>query len=599
MSKPISDYALIGDCETAALVALDGSIDWLCWPRFDAEACFSALLGNAEHGRWQIAPAGRVVRSSRRYQGATLILETDFETEGGKVRLIDFMPIRRDHQVSELVRLVVGLEGEVEMRMDLAFRFDYGRIKPWILRHEQGIRAIAGPHSVTLISPDVRTREEERNTVAEFKVRKGMRIPFVLIYEESHLPAPETYDAEKALQETETYWTDWSSKCKYDGRWGEAVNRSLITVKALTYRPTGGIIAAPTTSLPEEPGGPRNWDYRFCWLRDATFTVLSLINAGYRSEAEAWCDWLLRSAAGAASQIQPLYGIGGEYRTDEVELDWLPGFEGSRPVRTGNAAYSQLQIDVFGSIMDAFHEARLLGLNLHDATHGFQNDLLRHLEGIWQKPDAGIWEVRNEPRHFVHSKVMAWVAFDRAIKASEKFGLDGPVDRWRRLRDEIHAEILEKGFNRERGAFVQSYGSDHLDASLLLMPIMGFLPPDDPRMVSTVDAIQRDLAVDGLLLRYDTEEAGDGLPAGEGAFLACSFWLADNMVLQGRNDDAEELFERLLGLRNDVGLLAEQYDVGRKSLAGNFPQAFSHFALIDTAFNLAGGTGAAREASRR
>lgn len=600
-NRAIGDYALIGDCETAALVAKDGSIDWLCWPRFDSGACFSALLGSEKHGRWRISPAREITRSSRRYCGDTLILETEFETRQGAVSLIDFMPIRKDRQISEIVRIVVGKRGRVDMRMEAAFRFDYGRIVPWVSRIEDGkiegglLRAVAGPHSAILKSP-VPTHGENFTTVAEFSVGEGERVPFVLAHEASHLPPPRICDPEQALDETGAYWSEWSGRCHYDGPWKEAVTRSLITVKALTYRPTGGIVAAPTTSLPEQFGSTRNWDYRFCWLRDATFTLLSLINAGYRNEAESWCDWLLRAVAGAASQIQPLYGIGGEHRNDEVELDWLPGFGGSRPVRIGNGAYSQLQVDVFGNVMDALHAAAASGLDLHEASAGLQRELLKHLESVWREPDEGIWEVRSGRKHFVHSKLMSWVAFDRAVISCEKFGLAGPVNRWRALRDEIHAEIIEKGFDAEQGTFVQSYGSKVLDASVLLMPILGFLPPDDPRIVSTTRTIERELSKDGLLRRYDTGKAEDGLPASEAAFLACSFWLADNMILQGREHEARRLFEHLLSLRNDVGLLAEQYDVKRQAQAGNFPQAFSHFALIDTAFNFAGIKGAAREA---
>jgi GH15 family glucan-1,4-alpha-glucosidase len=598
MTNAISDYALIGDCETAALVGRDGSIDWLCWPRFDSGACFAALLGGREHGRWLIAPVAEATATARRYRGDTLILETGFETAEGAVTLIDFMPLRGTSHLSDLVRIVVGRRGRVRMRMELVCRFDYGRIVPWVTRTADGDgrRFVAGPHAIVLKTP-LETQGRDLTTVAEFTVGAGERVPFTFTYEASHLPPPETADPEEALKETEDFWTGWSARCNYDGEWREAVMRSLITVKALTFRPTGGIVAAPTTSLPERIGGGRNWDYRFCWLRDATFTLLSLINAGYRDEAEAWCDWLLRAVAGAAAQTQPLYGVGGEHRCDEVELDWLPGFRGSRPVRIGNAAYAQLQIDVFGNIMDTLHEARLCGLELHEDAAGLQTALLAHLEQVWREPDEGIWEVRSERQHFVHAKLMCWVAFDRAVASAERFGLEGPVDRWRRLRGEIRAEILERGFSEDRGAFVQAYGSTALDAAVLLMPVMGFLPPDDPRVVSTTRAIERHLMRDGLLLRYDTAECTDGLDGDEGAFLACSFWLADNMILQGRRDDARRLFERLLSLRNDVGLLSEQYDWKTGSLVGNFPQAFSHFALIDTAFNFAGGRGSAREAA--
>jgi GH15 family glucan-1,4-alpha-glucosidase len=596
--RNIGDYAMIGDCETAPLVGRDGSIDWLCWPRFDSGACFAAILGNEEHGRWKIAPTGEITRNSRRYRDDTLILETEFETPDGAVSLIDFMPIRKDRNVSDLVRLVVGRRGQVPMRMDLAVRFDYGRIIPWVRKVDgRGIRAVAGPHAVILATP-VPTRGEDLTTVAEFTVSAGERVPFTLVYEASHLPSPRPAEPERALRETEGYWTHWARHCRYEGRWGEAVTRSLITVKALTYRPTGGIVAAPTTSLPEKLGGPRNWDYRYCWLRDATFSLLSLINAGYREEAEAWGGWLLRAVAGAASQIQPLYGIGGEHRNDEVVLEWLPGFADSRPVRIGNAAYKQLQVDVFGSVMDALYHARDGGLSLDEASSGLETELMKQLEQVWREPDEGIWEVRGGRRHFVHSKLMSWVALDRAVRSAERFGLQGPVGRWRRLREEVRAEILERGFDAERGAFVQSYGSRALDSALLLMPLMGFLPADDPRVVSTTAAIERELSRDGLLLRYDPEQSQDGVPTSEGAFLACSFWLADNKLLQGRRAEAEALMERLLSLRNDVGLLSEQYDFESKTMTGNFPQAFSHFAMLDSAFNFAGAEGTAREAGR-
>lgn len=598
MSRPIGDYALIGDCETAALVSRDGSIDWLCWPRFDSGACFAALLGDKEHGCFRIAPDEEIIRTERRYCGDTLILQTDFETHSGAVSLIDFMPIREDRRFSELVRLVIGRRGQVRMRMDLVFRFDYGRVVPWVTKYGNGVlRAVAGPHAV-LVTSAVPTRGEDYSTVAEFTVSEGQRLPFTLAYEAAHLPPPTCCDPEKALKDTEAFWTDWSAQCRYVGTARDAVMRSLITVKALTYAPTGGIVAAPTTSLPEVFGGQRNWDYRFCWLRDATFTLLSLINAGYRKEAEAWCDWLLRAVAGSASQVQPLYGIGGEHRNNEMELDWLPGYKNSRPVRSGNAAYSQLQLDVFGSIMDALHEAREFGLDLHEASSGLQTELMKHLAQVWQEPDEGIWEVRGGRRHFVHTKLMCWVAFDRAIRSAERFGVEGPVRQWKRLRAEVHAEILERGFNAKRGAFVQSYGDDTLDAAVLLMPLVGFLPPDDPRIVSTTQTIERELSRDGLILRYDTSKSDDGLGESSAAFLACSFWLADNMILQGRTAEAQKIFDRLLSLRNDVGLLSEQYDFKRKTLVGNFPQAFSHFALIDTAMNFSGARGSAREASR-
>jgi GH15 family glucan-1,4-alpha-glucosidase len=495
-----------------------------------------------------------------------------------------------------LVRFVVGRRGEVALRMDLALRFDYGRVVPWVRRIDDNcLRAVAGPHSAILSTP-IDHHGEDLSTIAEFTIRAGDRVPFVLTYEASHLPYPRKVDAETALRDTEAVWREWSGKCVYQGDWPEEVTRSLITIKALTYGPTGATVAAPTTSLPERVGGSRNWDYRFCWLRDAAFAILSLVNAGYRKEAEGWADWLLRAVAGSAEQVQPVYGVGAEHRLDERELGWLPGYRDSQPVRVGNAAYPQLQIDVFGNVMDALHEARHFGLELHEAGWGLQREMLRHLEGLWQKPDEGIWEVRGERQHFVHSKMLAWVAFDRAIASAERFGFDGPLERWRTLRDTIHAEVCEKGFSERRGAFVQTYGSEALDAAVLLMPIVGFLPPDDPRVVSTTKVIERELTRDGLVLRYDTEESDDGLEGEEGAFLACSFWLVDSMILQGRREEARELFERLLSLSNDVGLLAEQYDWNEGCFVGNFPQAFSHFALVDAAFNFAGERGSAREA---
>ncbi|MFD1910931.1 glycoside hydrolase family 15 protein [Halodurantibacterium flavum] len=598
MSLEIADYGLVGDCETAALVGKDGSIDWLCWPRFDSGACFAALLGTPRNGRWLLAPETGIRRSSRRYRDETLILETEFECEGGAVRITDFMPRRGDQEVSDLVRIVTGLRGQVRMTTELALRFDYGRLVPWISPIEGGdrLRAVAGPHAVVLDAP-VPVDARDGTITARFTVSEGQTLSFVLAHEASHLPPPEICEAGRALKDTERYWTEWAGRCTYDGPWRDAVVRSLITAKSMTYRPTGGIIAATTTSLPEEIGGSRNWDYRFCWLRDATFTLHSLVSAGYRTEAEAWCDWLLRAIAGAAHQAQPLYGIAGEHRSEEIEAGWLPGYRGSSPVRIGNAAYGQLQVDVFGSVIDTLHQARCHGLTMHEASSGLQNALLSHLEDVWREPDEGIWEVRSERRHFVHSKLMSWVAFDRAIASARKFGLEGPVARWETLRDEIRQEILDRGFDTGRGAFVQAYGSKALDASALLIPLFGLLPADDPRVRSTVAAIERDLTRDGLVLRYDPEESVDGLPGDEGAFLACSFWLADNMVLQGRHDAARALFERLLSLRNDLGLLSEQYDWKEKRLVGNFPQAFSHFSLVDTAFNLCGAPASLEEAA--
>lgn len=586
-STPIEDYALIGDCETAALVARSGSIDWLCWPRFDSSACFAALLGAPQHGRWKLSPAAKVVETRRRYAGETLILETRFECAEGAVILTDFMPVRRQHEISEIVRIVTGVRGSVPMRMELDIRFDYGRIRPWMTWEKGRMRAVAGPHAVFLALPDKLERAEEVERL-EFTVSAGESVPFTLSYEASHLPAPRACDPEGALRDTHQFWSGWAEKCRYEGPWREAVMRSLITVKALTYRPTGGIVAAPTTSLPEKFGEERNWDYRYCWLRDASFCLLSLINAGYREEAEDWCNWLLRAIACDPAGVQPLYGLGGEQRISEQTLDWLPGYAGSRPVRIGNAAYDQLQIDVFGNILDAVYQARLAGLSLHADWTRLIPQLLDHLDEVWTQPDEGIWEVRGPPQHFVHAKMMAWVAYDRAILLAEAFDQPGPVAHWRDQRSLIRAEIMQRGFDRERGVFVQAYGRPSLDAALLLMPLMGFLSADDPRMVATAEAIERELSRADLVHRYDTDEASDGLSSEEGAFLACSFWLADNKLKQGKREAAESLFRRLLSLRNDVGLLAEQYDSERGAMTGNFPQAFSHFAMIDTALRLSG-----------
>ncbi len=587
MNEPpgrIEDYALLGDCETAALVSRGGSVDWLCWPRFDSGACFAALLGAREHGRWLIAPADPAARARRRYRGNTLILETEFETDSGAVTLIDFMPVRGP--APELVRIVVGRRGRVPMRTDLVMRFDYGSIVPWVSRLDDGsLRAIAGPDMLVLRT-DVSLHGEGLATVGDFVVGAEETAVFVLAYAPAHAAPPARIDPAVALVETETFWETWATRCTYEGEWREAVVRSLVTLKALTYHVTGGIVAAPTTSLPEQLGGRRNWDYRYCWLRDATLTLLSLMDAGYYDEAAAWRDWLLRAVAGSPSELQIMYGIGGERRLTEWEVAWLPGYERSAPVRVGNAAHDQLQLDVYGEVMDALYHARRGGLTASADAWQLAKALVTHLERAWQEPDEGIWEMRSGRRHFVHSKVMAWVALDRVVKGIEQFGLDGPLDRWRDLRQRIHDEVCSNGFDPVLGSFVQAYGSKQLDASLLMMPLVGFLPPGDPRMRGTVEAIEQRLMVDGLVLRYDTESTPDGLPPGEGAFLACSFWLADNYVLLGRHDDARVLFERLLSLRNDVGLLSEEYDLGLGRQVGNFPQAFSHVALIDTAFNL-------------
>jgi GH15 family glucan-1,4-alpha-glucosidase len=584
MPSRIEDYAIIGDCESAALVGRDGSIDWLCWPRFDSDACFAALLGAPEHGRFRIAPRDEPHSVTRRYRPGTLILETRFETTDGVATLIDFMPIRGKNP--DCVRVVVGDRGRMPMCAELILRFGYGAIVPWVRKLDDGtLRAIAGPDMVVLRTP-VHLRGENFTTVGEFMVSEGDRVPFVMSYGPSHLPVPEAFAADVALNDTESYWQEWSRKGRLHGPWNDAVSRSLITLKALTYGPTGGMVAAPTASLPERIGGPRNWDYRFCWVRDATLTLLALMNAGYYEEAQCWRDWLIRAIAGRPEQLEIMYGVAGERRLTEWEVPWLPGYENSSPVRIGNAAHSQLQLDVFGEVMDTLHQGRRGGLSGSEAGWDVQLALLRHLEEIWRQPDHGIWEVRSEPMHFTYSKAMAWVAFDRALKSAEMFGLPGPVDRWRMLCREIHAAVCEKGWNEKRKTFTRSYGSDDLDASLLLLAPIGFLKPDDPRYRGTVEAIERTLIADGLVMRYDSLRSKDGLPAGEGAFLACSFWLADAYLLLGRRDDAERLFKRLAGLANDVGLLSEEYDPLAKRQLGNFPQAFSHVALINTACNL-------------
>jgi GH15 family glucan-1,4-alpha-glucosidase len=584
MPSRIADYALIGDCETAALVGRDGSIDWLCWPRFDSDACFAALLGTPDHGRWLLAPRQERVSISRRYVPDTLILETRFETADSAVTLIDFMPPRGTN--SDIVRLVVGERGRVEMRFELVIRFGYGSVVPWVTRLEDGaLRAVAGPDMILLHTP-VAVHGENMKTVGDFAVEAGESIPFVLTHAPSHLPPPKTPDPFIALEETRTFWLDWTATCRTRAHCPRGVVRSLITLKALTYAPTGGIVAAPTTSLPEHLGGSRNWDYRYCWLRDATLTLLALMNAGYYEEAHAWREWLLRTVAGSPQQSQIMYGIAGERRLPEWEVPWLPGYFGAQPVRIGNGAHGQLQLDVYGEIMDALHQARRGGLAVSASGWGLQLAFLDHLATVWTEPDESIWEVRGPRRHFTFSKVMAWVAFDRALKSAVTFNLKGPTETWRQLRSQIHQEVCRNGYDPELGSFVQSYGSKELDASLLLLPVVGFLPPADPRIHSTVAAIERGLMVDGFVRRYDTSRVDDGLPPGEGAFLACSFWLVDAYTLIGRLADARALYDRLLGLRNDVGLLSEEYDPAAGELVGNFPQAFSHVALVNSAFNL-------------
>jgi len=586
---PIEDYAVIGDCEAAALVSIDGSIDWLCWPRFDSDACFSAILGGPEHGRWRVAPASGIRKVTRRYREGTMILETTFECDGGAVVITDFMPTggRRAGTNSDLMRIVHCMKGSVAMCMQFVLRFDYGSAVPWVTRLDDGrLCAIAGPDMVTLLA-DVEFHGENFTSVSDFTMHEGERRSFVLTWSPSHLPPSPPVDPLPALESTERFWRSWSDRCSYRGEWREMVLRSLLTLKALTYGPTGGIVAAPTTSLPEQFGGPRNWDYRFCWLRDATLTLLALMDGGYVDEAAAWRDWLLRAAAGSPQQVQIMYGIAGERQLPEREIPWLPGYADSRPVRVGNAAHAQLQLDVYGEVMDALYQARLAGLPEDKQAWAVQVALTNHVARIWREPDYGIWEVRGPTQHFTHSKLMCWVALDRSVKSIEQFGLEGPLDEWRSVRQTIHDDVCANAYDAKRGCFVQAYGSSNLDASTLLIPLVGFLPATDPRVRGTVECIERGLLVDGLVLRYDTDRTEDGLPPGEGAFLACSFWLADCYAMLDRRDDAVSLFEHLLGLANDVGLLSEEYDSSARRFCGNFPQAFSHVAFVNTAFNLA------------
>ena len=592
---PLEAYALIGDNETAALVGIDGSIDWLCVPRFDSGACFAALLGTAENGRWRIAPRGEIRRTRRAYRGATLVLETEFETADGVVRLVDCMTPRQ--RLPDVIRIVEGVRGSVPMEMEMQIRFDYGSIVPWVRRlPDNTLTAVAGPDALCLQTP-AQHHGRGLATVAEFTVAAGERVPFSLVWHPSNEPAPPFCDVFTAVDEVTRHWERWSSRSTYDGEWRDAVQRSLLTLKALAYAPTGGIMAAPTTSLPEHLGGVRNWDYRYCWVRDATFSLYALMSAGYVDEAKAWRDWLLRAVAGVPSELQILYGPAGERRIPEFELPWLGGYEGSTPVRIGNAAVDQFQLDVYGELMDAMYTARRAGIEPEPFGWSLQKSLMDFLESAWREPDEGIWEVRGPRRHFTHSKVMAWVAFDRAVKTVERFRADGPVDRWRALRDEVHAEVCRRGWDPEKRSFVQFYGGTGLDASLLAIPLVGFLPCSDPRVRGTVAAIERELIVDGLVHRYRHEMAPevDGLPPGEGAFLPCTFWLADNLALLGRRDEARALFEHLLTVRNDVGLLSEEYDPVQRRLLGNFPQAFSHVALVNTARNLSGAGGPAED----
>jgi GH15 family glucan-1,4-alpha-glucosidase len=594
VSQRIEDYALLSDLQTVALVHRRGSIDWCCFPRFDSAACFAALLGDREHGRWLVAPV-MPAEAKRRYRPGSLVLETGWETPQGKIRVIDFMPPRRASPT--IVRIVEGISGRVTVRSDLLVRFGYGRVAPSLHSLDDSQVATAGPDAIVLRTPQPTTATGTAG-VSTFDVGAGEAVAFALSWFPSHT-RPAAVDVEEALRETETFWRDWSSRCGYEGPYREAVLQSLTVLKGLTYGPTGGIVAAPTTSLPEWPGGERNWDYRYCWLRDATLTLLALIHAGYREEASEWRAWLVRAAAGDPDEIQIMYGVAGERRLPEWVVDWLPGFERSRPVRVGNAAAEQEQIDVYGEVMDAMYQARTHGIGASLATWELGRHALGLLEQRWRQPDEGIWEVRGGRRHFTHSKVMAWVAFDRAIRHCQEFGRDGPLERWRAIRDEIHAQVCRQGWNDELSSFTQSYGSPQLDASLLLLPQVGFLPPEDPRVRGTLAAVQRQLSVDGFLLRYRSEEQVDGLPIGEGAFLPCSFWLVDALTLDGRHDKATELFERLLGVRNDVGLLAEEYDPRSGRLLGNFPQAFSHIALLNSAFTLARtATGSVSNAAR-
>ncbi|WRZ96195.1 glycoside hydrolase family 15 protein [Streptomyces sp. NBC_01007] len=592
MAGRIEDYALIGDMQTAALVCRDGTVDWLCLPRFDSHAIFAGLLGTEEHGFWRLGPAHAAdaqppTASRRRYRGDSLILESEWDTPRGTVRVTDFMPPRDG--APQLIRVVEGVTGRVPMRSALRMRFSYGRVVPWVHRHEGRTVAVAGPDSVWF-DTDCETYGKDLTTYADFTVAPGDRIAFTISWEPSHKQPPPLPEPEQSLEATEEFWRDWVDQCTYHGPYREAVVRSLITLKALTYAPTGGIVAAPTTSLPEEIGGVRNWDYRYTWLRDAAITLSSLLRTGYREEARAWREWLLRAVAGDPENLQIMYGIAGERELGEAELDWLPGYEGSAPVRVGNGAAHQLQLDVYGEVTEALHLAHMTGLSRNDYASLLQLKLIRYLENHWDQPDEGIWEVRGPRRHFVHSKVMAWVAVDRTIKLIESGDADGPLEKWREMRDDIHRDVCEKGYDKDRNTFTQSYGSKELDASLLLIPQMGFLPPDDKRVIGTIEAIQRELSTsDGFILRYPTsgENAGvDGLEGDEGAFLACSFWMADDLAMIGRVDEARKLFERLLALRNDLGLLAEEWDPRLQRQVGNFPQAFSHVPLIDTALRL-------------
>ena len=600
-SKPLEDYALIGNMISAALVARDGSIDWLCLPRFDSAACFAALLGGPENGRWLLRPVDADAKISRRYVPDTAVLETRFETSTGAVSVTDFMPYTEDEAKTHVMRIVQGVHGKVDMIMELVLRFNYGQAPPWVRRRDYGLSAVAGPDAVELHTR-VDLRGENMKTLAHFTVGEGDTVPFALSYHPSHKMAQFVPDSAESLGRTISWWREWSKHCRFtsdNAEWCEAVKRSLITLKLLVFRPTGGIIAAPTTSLPEVIGGKRNWDYRYCWIRDSALMLYALLNAGYREEAEAWRQWLLRAAAGHPAQMHIMYGVAGERWLPEIEVPWLPGYAASAPVRIGNGAADQLQLDVYGELMDTLHAAREAQLTSLDETWRLQTELLAHLETVWHIPDQGIWEVRGPARTFTHSLLMCWVAFDRAVKSAEHFELEGPIDHWRALRNEIHERICATCFDAPRNTFVQYAGGQALDAALLLMPQVGFLDPQDDRFKGTVEAIEHELMRDGLVRRYATEEVDDGLEGEEGAFLACSFWLADAYIMLGRTADAKRMFETLLSLRNDVGLLAEEYDTIRRRLVGNFPQGFSHIGLINTAFNLVDAHGPAKQRSER
>ena len=590
MKRPhakIEDYAFLSDTQTGALVSREGCVDWLCFPRFDSSACFASLLGEKKNGHWLFTPQDKIDKLKRRYRGDTLIVETEIETESGAVRLIDFMPPRG--QNPDLIRIIEGLRGEVSMEMELIIRFEYGLVIPWVRKAHGGLEAIAGPDGLILRTP-IETRGKDLTTVAEFTVKKGERIPFVLTWFASHQEPPRAINAEHALRDTEKFWTDWTQRCRYPGPWKEAVMRSLVTLKGLTYAPTGGVVAAATTSLPEEIGGVRNWDYRYCWLRDATFTLMTLMQVGYQEEAKSWREWLLRAIAGSAAQMQNMYGVHGERRLDEREIPWLSGYENSKPVRIGNAASNQFQLDVFGEVLLAMHESHIAGLETNESDWQLQVELMRFLESNWDKPDEGIWEVRGGRKQFTQSKMMAWVAFDRAVKLVEtcKCAAGEHLEKWKTIRDQIHREVCERGYNTNKKAFTQFYGSDALDASLLMMPRVGFLPVTDERVRGTIEAIERELMQDGFVLRYRNEENVDGLPGREGVFLPCSFWFANALHLIGRTDEAKQMFERLLTLQNDLGLFSEEYDPIAKRQLGNFPQAFTHLALVNSARILSG-----------